>query len=564
MEYDFKELVDVVRLQELTDELYAAASIPSSVITVDGDILTGSGWQKLCTDFHRRHPQTNKECIESDIKIRKRLDQGEPFVIYQCPRGLVDASCPIVIAGEHVANVFAGQIFFEAPGERRQERFRREARRFGFDEKAYMDALARIPVFEEKKFRAALSFLAKLALLIGDLGLTRLRELEAAKALRQAQKLEAIGKLAGGIAHDFNNILSPILIQTELAQLALAPNDPVQENLDEVLKSGHRARDLVKQILAFSRHREEKHKSFDMRKIVDDTLNLLRASVPAGIEIKAHMPPEPVLVTGDSGHIRQVLLNLGTNAVQAMEEMGAVLQVRLEDVALNEEAATHVQGLAPGKYVRLTVSDAGHGIPPEDIGKIFDPYFTSKGVGNGAGIGLAVVHGIVQEHGGAVTVSSKPGHGATFHVFLPKAGATALQQAEKSKNCPAGTERVLFVDDEQAIMRSGMQMLERLGYQVDSETSSVKALEAFCRHPNRYDLVMTDMTMPTMSGDVLAKEIMKIRPNIPIILCTGFSHRIDEAKARAMGIRGWLMKPFMMKETAETIRSVLDEQRDKQ
>jgi CheY-like chemotaxis protein len=247
-----------------------------------------------------------------------------------------------------------------------------------------------------------------------------------------------------------------------------------------------------------------------------------------------------------------------------MDEMGSVLQVQLAEVELDQGTAENLSSnLAPGEYLRLTVSDTGHGIPSEIIGKIFDPYFTTKDVGEGTGMGLAVAHGVVTEHGGAITVYSEPGQGTTFHVFFPKAQGEPVQEATADKISLTGTERILFVDDEEPIVRSGSRMLEQLGYRVRSTTNSVEALEIFLEHPDDFDLVVTDMTMPTMTGDVLAREILNIRPDMPVILCTGFSHRIDEAKAKAMGIKGWIMKPFVLREAAELVRSVLDANRQR-
>lgn len=377
------------------------------------------------------------------------------------------------------------------------------------------------------------------------------------KRLRQIQKVEAIGTLAGGVAHDFNNILSPILVQTELAKLALPKDNPVQENLQEVLKAGHRAKDLVRHILAFSRQEKQKILPFDMGPTVKEVLKLIRATTPSSVEIVQKITTVSAPIVGDPTRIHEVMMNLCSNAVQAMDETGSVLQVELQEVELDQDSLKELPELKPGRYIRLSVSDTGSGIPSEIMGRIFDPYFTTKEVGKGTGMGLAVVHGIVKEHEGAIIVYSEPGQGTTFHVYFPRTEIVSVEKREESEAVPMGKERVLFVDDEEAIVRSGSQMLEQLGYQVESTTSPIEALEVFRKDPNSFDLIITDMTMPHMTGDILSKEMMNIRPNIPIILCTGVSYKIDEQKARSLGIKGWIMKPFVLKETAERIREVL-------
>ncbi len=377
--------------------------------------------------------------------------------------------------------------------------------------------------------------------------------------LRQAQKMEAIGTLAGGIAHDFNNILTPIMIQTELAKLTIAGDHSVQANLDEVIKAGHRAKDLVKQILTFSRQTDQERVFMDLVPIVEESLKLLRSSLPKTLEIRQSIKGAPCTVLADPTRMQQVVMNLCTNAGQAMQEMGSVLEVALENVELDEDAVKDSHDIAPGSYVMIRVSDTGSGIEPDVIDKIFDPFFTTKATGEGTGMGLSVVHGIVRSHGGVVTVNSQPGKGTTFKVFLPKIEDRAVTKTEEAEqSLPTGNEQILFVDDEQTLVTAGEQMLERLGYQVESRTSSIEALAAFQDHPDKYDLVMTDMTMPNMTGESLAKEVLRVRPDIPIIICTGFSYQMDEQKALSMGIRAFVMKPFVMKDVAETIRKVLD------
>ena len=377
--------------------------------------------------------------------------------------------------------------------------------------------------------------------------------------LQQAHKMEAIGTLAGGIAHDFNNILTPILIQAELAKMTVSQDDPVQTNLGEIMGAGHRAKDLVKQILTFSRQSENQHVAIDIVPIFKETLKLLRASIPRTIDIVQNIKETPGMVLADPTQIQQIIMNLCTNAAQAMEEMGSVLELTLGNVELNDEDIQAYSDIGPGNYVMLKVSDTGTGIEPGIMDKIFDPFFTTKPTGEGTGMGLAMVHGIVKSHGGAINIYSEPGKGTTFVVLLPRIEkGTKLETKEPGQVLPKGNEKILFIDDELAIANLGQQMLERLGYMVETRTSSIEALKAFQNRPDKYDLVMTDMTMPNMTGENLAKELMRIRPNIPIIISTGFSIQMDEKKARNMGIKAFVMKPFIMKDVAETIRKVLD------
>ncbi|MBW2169460.1 MAG: response regulator, partial [Deltaproteobacteria bacterium] len=385
--------------------------------------------------------------------------------------------------------------------------------------------------------------------------ITEYRKLEA--QLQQAQKMEAIGTLAGGIAHDFNNILAAIIGYTEIASLQVAEDDKAKESLKEVLKSGRRAADLVKQILAFSRKGEQERIPVQIGLIVKEALKLLRASLPTTIEIHQNIESDTGIVEADPTQIHQILMNLCTNAGHAMREEGGILEVTLTNVDIDARTIRQYPDMSPGPYLRLSVSDTGEGMTPEILGRIFDPYFTTKEVGEGTGLGLAVVHGIIKDHGGAITVYSEPGKGTTFHVYLPVIEKAAEPEKETLKPLPTGHERILFIDDEPGLVEIGRVMLGELGYDVVVRTSSIEALELFRIKPDEFELVITDMTMPKMTGDKLAKELMQIRPDIPIILCTGFSKRITEEKAKEIGIKAFVMKPLVMRDLANTVRKAL-------
>ena len=388
---------------------------------------------------------------------------------------------------------------------------------------------------------------------------TTQRKLE--RQLRQAQKMEAIGTLAGGIAHDFNNILSAIMGYSELSLMEAEEGSAISKNIEQVLRAARRARELVKQILAFSRQTEEERKPLQIQPILKEALKMLRSSLPATIDIKQHIDPEAGLIMGDPTQVHQVLMNLCTNAGHAMREKGGTLEVRLENVHVDDTFAKTHRGVRPGPYVCLTVSDTGCGMSRDILERIFDPYFTTKEKGEGTGLGLAVVSGIVRSYGGTITVYSTPGQGSTFHVYFPMLEEDRpLKEREELdfEPLPRGTERILFVDDEEVLVEIGSQMLESLGYNVTCRTSPLEALELFKAKPQAFDLVITDMTMPQMTGDKLAEKFLEIRPDLPIVLCTGFSEKITRQGVRALGIREFLMKPLVLKDLAVAVRKALE------
>ena len=378
------------------------------------------------------------------------------------------------------------------------------------------------------------------------------------KRLAQAQKMEAIGTLAGGIAHDFNNILSAIIGYTELSLIDTPKGDPIQNNLKQVLKAGGRAKELVQQILTFSRPHENELHPIKVNLIVNEAIKLLRASLPSTIQIH-HKIESNLTVLSDATNIHQILMNLCTNSSYAMQENGGILEINLSDVNLDSNFAEQHPGVKPGKFIKLTVSDTGCGMSPEVSSRIFDPFFTTKKVGQGTGMGLSVVHGIVKNHGGAITVDSLAGQGTTFSLFLPATEAVSITPEDSVQLMVTGTEHILFVDDEDFQADLGKRLLTRLGYRVTARTDSLEALWLFRQKPDDFDLVITDMTMPAMTGDVLAAKIISIRPDIPVIVCTGYSERIDKEIIKKIGIKELAMKPLAMKDIAEMIRRVLDE-----
>jgi PAS domain S-box-containing protein len=377
--------------------------------------------------------------------------------------------------------------------------------------------------------------------------------------LRQAQKMEAIGTLAGGIAHDFNNILAAIIGFAELAKIEAQGNGEVTANLAEVLKASFRARDLVRQILTFSRQTETEFGPIQIQLIVKEALKLLRASLPSTIQVRQDLASEG-LVLGDPTQIHQVVMNLCTNAFHAMHERGGVLEVGLSETQIGASPPPDLRVLPQGPCLKMRVRDSGPGIDPSIIHRIFDPYFSTKEKGKGTGLGLAVVHGIVKSHRGAIQVSSRLGEGATFDVYFPMVqAAAAMAEANSEAAVVGGRERILFVDDEPTIEFLGRQMLGSLGYEVATCGTAIAALELFRSDPSAFDLVITDMTMPLMTGDRMALEMMGLRPDLPVIICTGFNELLTKEHAQELGIREILMKPFLKNEAATLIRQVLDQ-----
>lgn len=375
--------------------------------------------------------------------------------------------------------------------------------------------------------------------------------------LRQAQKMQAIGTLSGGIAHDFNNILTPIIGYTELLVSESSTQNQTRWMLERILNASYRAKELVQQILTFSRQQtEQERKPIQISPIVKEALKLLRASLPATIEIKQNIDSKS-LVLGDPTQIHQVLMNLCTNAGHAMHDRGGILEVNINDVYLDSESAFRLSDVSPGSYVRLTVSDTGCGMMPEIKERVFEPFFTTKERSKGTGMGLSVVHGIIENYGGTITVYSEPDIGSTFNVYFPVFIDETRPLADIRKPAVMGSERILFVDDEKPVVEIGKHVLESLGYHVTTSTSSTDALALFKAQSNNFDLVITDMTMPNMTGDKLAEAIMSVRPDIPIIICTGYSTGMTKEKAEMMGIRAYVMKPLLKTEIAQTIRSVL-------
>ncbi len=376
--------------------------------------------------------------------------------------------------------------------------------------------------------------------------------------INRAQRMEALGTLAGGIAHDFNNILSSILGFSELSLDGVEPDTLIYDNIKEIFSAGIRARDLVKQILAFSRQTVQEKQPLQAKLIVKEALRLLRASIPATIKVRSNINSNG-LILADPGQLHQIVMNLCTNASHAMQPNGGTLQVELKETELGPDYAESHPEVEPGRFIQLTVSDTGSGIAPDILPQIFEPFFTTKKQGEGTGMGLSVVHGIVREYGGSIHVASKVDEGATFTVYFPQLENLREAVLKTMNDLPAGQERILLVDDEPSVAKATALMLGRLGYKVTHCSDSIEAYEKFQFDPSQFDLIVTDYTMPSLPGDKLARLMMNIRPSIPIILCTGYNGNITATKAKELGIKAFLTKPVEKKILSETVRQTLDE-----
>ena len=386
--------------------------------------------------------------------------------------------------------------------------------------------------------------------------ITDRKQLEA--QLQQALKMEALGTLVGGIAHEFNNVLGMIIGNTELALGDVPEWNPAHFNLKNIKTASLRATNVVRQLLSYIRMVDYKKKPMKAIPVVKDSIKFLRSTIPTSIDIRQNMQATTDTILADPAQIHQIMLNLCTNAAHAMEEDGGVLEIEIQNVNLGEESVSIDPDLIPGNYVKITVSDTGQGISLEIIDRIFDPFFTTKEVGKGAGMGLSVVHGIVKSYKGAIAIESELGKGTTLSVFFPVAEEEAGIESKTDEELPTGNEKILFIDDEELMVNMTKQILERLGYQVETKTDPVDALELFRSNPGQFDLVITDMAMPQMDGNKLVKEILNIRPEMPIILCTGFSEKVSEENARELGIRAFAMKPLVIQDFAVVVRKVLD------
>lgn len=812
-QYSLTELLDIDELDTMLAQLYEIANVPSAILDLNGNFLTAAGWQNICKKFHRKNQEAATLCLQSDIHLLTDLSAETPYKIYTCPHGLVDSVCPIVVDGRHVANAFIGQILHEPVCDDLRMQFKQQAKKYGFDEEAYVKALEEVPIFSSKEHTRLLDFLSSLTKNFASMGLARILEREKEQEIRineerlrltqeeindglwewnverkmftwslrsfsmlgcepkelslsydafnalvhpkdrlaveeefkqsiignkpfrkefrflgadgdtvfvlargkmissgkkgsvgyvlgsytditklkvaeekfskafdhspllmsisevesgkvvavnkkftevlgyssndaigettaslnilskenrqyarsamvvnggvlnglqlpvtskdgrelqlsffggminiqgnealliiaqdlteqlqiekeiklleqqlqQSAKLEALGTLAGGIAHDFNNILAAVLGHGQMALEQISPSTDVYDDIEQVLIAGNRAADLVKRILLFSRQEAEEFYQVRVQDVIGDVVGLFQPSIPSSIKLIKIIDENCGTVFGSSIQIHQVLMNLCTNARQAIVgEYGEISISLSEEKPSTALFSTHGFEKLANSYVCLKVHDSGSGIPSEIQDKIFDPFFTTKSEDNGTGLGLSVVDGIVRKHSGLMLLESSSEKGTTFQIYFPIVGADSVVEANDVNQIPEGKERILFVDDEKAIAGLNKRYLEKLGYKVTSFTSSKGAYEHFQSNCDFYDLVVTDMSMPDMTGMDLILKILEMNSDTKSILCTGYSNSVSEKYAKNLGVDAYLPKPYLPRALAEVIRKVFE------
>ena len=546
---DFEDLFNLSEIQQLQDEFSAATGVASIITKVDGTPITkASNFCRLCSDIVRGTEKGLKNCYHSDAVLGSPNPEG-PTIQRCMSGGLWDAGAAISVDGKHIANWLIGQVRDQSQTE---EQMKLYAREIGADETEILEALTEVPAMEFEQFKNIAQVLSTLARQLSDTAYQNVRQarfiaerkqneedrLALVKQLHQAQKLEAVGTMVGGISHELNNVLQSVFLYTELIQDILPPDDQLQENFGLLLKEGNRAREIVKQILTFSRRTKIDLKPRTIHNIISDILHLQRASLPPTIEIRQNLDSRCGLVNCDETQLHQLVLNLCNNANQAMGEAGGILEVNLQPskAILNEIEQS---------VVMLEVSDTGVGMDEEVMARIFDPFFTTKDIGKGTGLGLSVIHGIVEMMGGTIEVSSKPGEGTRFKIYLPRSTEIEIPKTSETESTASVSNlSVLLADDEESIRKSTKKILMRDGFQIDLAQDGEEALLLFKQNPEKYDLVVTDLSMPNMSGIDLTQEIRKTDKKIPILLSTGHMELEDEHTYSNSGISHFIQKPW--------------------
>jgi PAS domain S-box-containing protein len=554
----------LVCLEDVTERKRAEEALRSAHDEMEGRVAERTAELTSANERLHREIEERRQAEEVRLRLEAAAEQTEEGILIIDANGRIQYFNPVferllgyareAIVGKNCDDVFTGEDrdreFYKAI---RDSFHRADSSRGRLVRKTKKGALAELDL-NVSPVRDRSGSITNYVVTVRDV--THERRLE--HQLRESQKMEALGTMASGIAHDFNNILMPIFIYTESVLSDTAAESPSRRRLEQVLKAARRGKELVKQIVTFSRRSRPQRTPIPVGPIVTEALKFLGASLPGTVEIRKNIQ-SAATVLGDPTQIHQVVMNLSSNAAHAMRERGGVLEVSLTDREVGPAEASQHPDLKPGSYLNLTVSDSGCGMDRAVLERVFEPFFTTKSPGEGSGMGLAVVHGIVKSYGGVITVRSEPGKGSTFEILLSRVEGDSAPAPATAEQIPRGNERILLVDDEEAVVSAAKDMLERLGYNVTGRTNSLEALETFRAQPEAFDLVILDQVMSRMTGLELASELKRIRPAIPLILCTGYGDATTEARARSAGVREFVMKPLTTGEIAGIVRRLLDE-----
>ncbi|MCF8090491.1 MAG: PocR ligand-binding domain-containing protein, partial [Desulfotignum sp.] len=565
------DIIDTAKIQQLMDDLYELTHIGGAIVDLDGNVVASTGWREICTRFHRKHPDSLKNCVESDTKLSDGIAPGQ-YREYRCKNNMWDIATPIFIGDKRFGNIFIGQFFYDDE-DIDYDVFHAQARTFGFDEQTYMAALDCVPRFSRNVVERAMSYYSRLAEILSTLSYSNLklaRTIEEHKRtqrerdklqnqLLQAQKMESVGRLAGGVAHDFNNMLGVILGHTELALLQADENHELHDDLKEIQKAAKRSADITKQLLAFARKQTISPRQLDLNTTVESMLNMLGRLIGEDIDLVWKPAAHPWTVKMDPSQIDQILANLCVNARDAISGVGKIT-IETGIKTFDEEYCKEHLGFIPGDFVMLAVSDNGCGIKKDTLGNLFEPFFTTKEVGKGTGLGLATIYGIVKQNNGFINVYSEPGQGSTFKIYLPRliAEEDTDKAVPEKKAAAGGTETILLVEDEPSILRMTRMMLERKGYSVLSAATPTEAIEKAKNHSGPIDMLMTDVVMPEMNGRDLSGKITDLYPDIRLLFMSGYTANVIAHQGVLDDGVAFIQKPFSMAEMTMKVREVLD------
>jgi len=565
------DILDTEAIQDLMNEFYSLTRIGGAIVDLDGNVLVSTGWQDICTMFHRVHPESSKNCLESDTIFSTGSTPGQ-FKAYRCKNNMWDVATPIVIGDKHFGSIFLGQFFYEDQ-KIDYKTFRAQARKYGFDEQLYMEALDRVPRFNRKLVETAMKYYARLAEIIATLSYSNLklaRTLEEYKRnekereklqaqLNQAQKMESVGRLAGGVAHDFNNKLTIINSYAEMAIDMLDPSDPVRDTIHEVHTAAQQSADIVRQLLAFARKQIISPEPLDLNDTLSAMLKMLQRLIGENIDLAWHPGKNLWPIKIDPTQVDQIMANLATNARDAISDVGK-LTIETKNTVVDEDYCKTNPDAMPGRYVMLAVHDDGCGMEKDVMDQLFEPYFTTKDVGKGTGLGLPTIYGIVKQNNGFLNVFSEPGEGTTFEIHLPahEAKIAAVPAAEEfSGNIPGGAETILIVEDEKALLQATRRILERRGYTILIAESPGEALTYCNEYDGTIDLLLTDVVMPDMNGRDLASQMTMSRPGLKTLYMSGYTaNSIAHHGVLDEGVL-FIQKPFSMRDLAAKVREAI-------